>query len=54
MTEDDQLPFDTPDLTARLAIFETLVERTAPTPDDFRCRCDRCTYARGRRRKQAA
>ena len=38
----------------RLAQFETLVERTASAPDDCRCTCDRCTYARGRRRTVAA
>jgi hypothetical protein len=28
----------------RAAQFETLVEGTAPPPDDARCRCDRCIY----------
>ena len=42
------------DLDQRLARFETLVERTAPAPADCRCTCDRCTYARGRRRTAAA
>lgn len=28
----------------RAAVYETMVEATAPTPEDLRCRCSLCCY----------